>query len=650
MSFDAAIIKSIRKSRYFDEAWYRKTYLYEDSGSTDPLLHYLEVGAAAGADPAPTFSTKGYLAANPDVGRAGMNPLIHYIKAGESEGRSPKGSDSRTKFDARPPLPRYGQTEYGPVSAWLSYDRPLNNSLSSTLRVCVHLHLFHNEMWSEFLALLANMPVDFTLLVSVCTEEYPPIEEQVALFLPHAVNTLIRVLPNRGRDVAAWVVGFADEIRQHDVFCHLHSKRSDYEKSYAGWRQFLLHGVMGSPSVCEQILERLTGGKAGICAPPYFSALPGQPRWGANKEAVEMFLRKWGANLDSAKCPDFPAGSFFWARVDVVRKLLDYGLAYEDFEAEAGQLDGTLGHAIERLLGVLPRLSGREFELLGVDVAYNLKNYWDQRRLQRLEIGSDVKSVAYRPTRTVSSVSNGISRIAVIVCITGEFDEFNSYPLSEPGVDYYLVTDGSAEKALTALPAPFHWLPARYSDPNPRRTARFVKTHPHFYLNGYDYSVWIDANIVPLGRVRPLVNELVESGADLGLIAHTVRSSWKQEAMECARIKADSPELLMEQVEYYSSINLPEQELIETNIMVSNLKNPEVLRFYAHWWAEICRFSLRDQVSINAALAKCELKIHYIVPKGRSVRDFPGFLIFSHDVKNRKAVIERQLLTQVDCK
>jgi hypothetical protein len=635
--YDKKTLDLIRTSEYFNSEWYLNSYLKEAVDLVDPLTHYIETGASLGFDPSPKFNTKGYIKAYNDVARAGINPLVHFIKSGFKEGRSPTG-DFYSDQSTRPRMPRFGPEEYGRPYAWLEYDRPLKNK-NLEKSICVHLHLFHVDMLNDFIFFLKNIPYKFTLLVSVCDNNHRSNESIFHKNLVNLEKVIFRLLPNKGRDVASWVVGFSDLIQEFDFFCHIHSKRSDYNKSYSGWRQFLLHGVLGGPAVVEQIVELLNDDEVGIVSPPYYGALPGQPRWGANQDLCLDLLRKMEITYKSNQCPDFPAGSFFWARVDVLAPIFSkLSLTYDDFEDELGQLDGTLGHSIERILGVLPSKQGRKFAMVGVDVSYNLTNYWDSNRVDRYSRINPDKRLSLKAIWNNELINNFDinAKVAVLVCATGGFDGSVCYPVIESGVDYYFITDNSIRDTNIEVGKPFKWLPARYTDINPRRTARFVKTHPHLYLDGYDYVVWLDANIIPVGGVLRYVSDVMHSKADIGLVRHPTRTSWILEAQECARIGADDAELLKDQTAKYVDLGMKDEGLIETNFIVANLKSEDVKKFYGVWWNEIASYSLRDQVSVNFALNISKLKVHYLFLEGRSVRDTSGFLIFSHDFKGKE--------------
>ena len=89
--------------KFFDAEFYAEGFAAEDLPE-DLLHHYLTEGWCAGKDPAPWFSTNGYLEAHPDVATTGANPLVHYALHGADEGRLvPSPAERRDNRDLTSP-------------------------------------------------------------------------------------------------------------------------------------------------------------------------------------------------------------------------------------------------------------------------------------------------------------------------------------------------------------------------------------------------------------------------------------------------------------------------------------------------------------------------------------------------------------------
>ncbi len=82
-------VKTVRNSIFFNEEYYRNTYVDLAASDMDMARHYCEYGWREGRDPSVLFDTMYYLESNSDINKAVINPLYHYIIAGRGEGRAP---------------------------------------------------------------------------------------------------------------------------------------------------------------------------------------------------------------------------------------------------------------------------------------------------------------------------------------------------------------------------------------------------------------------------------------------------------------------------------------------------------------------------------------------------------------------------------
>lgn len=70
-----------------------------------------------------------------------------------------------------------------------------------------------------------------------------------------------------------------------------------------------------------------------------------------NKKNVQKLLGKLNINFDISKT-EFVAGSMFWVKSSILKLIQEIHFSPYDFEIESGQLDDTLSHHIERLIGI----------------------------------------------------------------------------------------------------------------------------------------------------------------------------------------------------------------------------------------------------------------------------------------------------------
>jgi hypothetical protein len=265
--------------------------------------------------------------------------LAHYIRAGRPDGP--------WKFDVISPSDRAGEVDRG-------------------LRIALHLHVYYPDILAEMLSRLALNRTRPTLLISVADEAA---RERVAnALVDYDGDSVVEVVPNRGRDIGPFLTAFGTRIaRDFDIVGHLHTKKTAdvADASMAErWREFLLENLLGGKApMADIILGRMAADPSiGIVFPDD----PNAVGWGSNLEHARPLARRLGLPDEMPRQFVFPIGTMFWARVDAIRPLLTLGLDWPDYPPEPLPYDGSMLHAIERIMPFLVAKQGQRIVLTNV--------------------------------------------------------------------------------------------------------------------------------------------------------------------------------------------------------------------------------------------------------------------------------------------
>lgn len=220
-------------------------------------------------------------------------------------------------------------------------------------KIAVQIHLFYPDLCDEIITQLNYIPYEFDCYITTSDEEKKKIIEKEFSEKCYANKTIIEVTPNRGRDVAPFLVQMSKVIDEYDYICHIHSKKSKTVDYGNRWRRYLYHNLFGSRENLIQIFNEFeTHEKLGIIYPEIYPIITDQINYyGNNLSNCKQQFKKLGIpkNYINEKLI-FPAGTMFWAKKDAIEPLFKAKYQYSDFMKENNQIDATPAHAIERII------------------------------------------------------------------------------------------------------------------------------------------------------------------------------------------------------------------------------------------------------------------------------------------------------------
>jgi lipopolysaccharide biosynthesis protein/2-polyprenyl-3-methyl-5-hydroxy-6-metoxy-1,4-benzoquinol methylase len=221
-------------------------------------------------------------------------------------------------------------------------------------QVCVVVHAFYPELLAEIFDYLKKWSTPYRLVITTIPEKELAVRTELET---HAMEADVLVRDNRGRDILPFLRALETAVKDEHLILKLHTKKSLHREDGDTWRKDLLSKLLAPEKAAKVFAAFAENNDLGLIAPEGH-ILSMSTYWGSNADTVHRLTKQMGGDVFLPESTLFAAGSMFYVRSTAIRSITELGLRDSDFEEEAGQVDGTLAHAIERCFSVATWLSG----------------------------------------------------------------------------------------------------------------------------------------------------------------------------------------------------------------------------------------------------------------------------------------------------
>lgn len=247
-------------------------------------------------------------------------------------------------------------------------DKYVNNKDNPILpkQMAVFIHLHYADTVKNYFSYIVNIPESIDVYITV-SDETTRMEIDECIKYYGLKNCTVIVKKNRGRDISALLVACRDRIQEYEYACFTHDKKekNNYQKrDVQCWVEEIWENLIGSTEYIYNIKELLDKNEGlGLLVPP--NPLTDQlsfavtNTWKNNFKLTQKLAEELGliCEISEDKSP-ITLGTAFWCRVTALKKLFLKEWVYEDFQDEPLPDDGTISHAIERILAYVAQDAG----------------------------------------------------------------------------------------------------------------------------------------------------------------------------------------------------------------------------------------------------------------------------------------------------
>lgn len=227
-------------------------------------------------------------------------------------------------------------------------------------RLAIHIHAHYRDQLLDIVDEIALSVCRPDVVISSSSLKSGELLPELSGRYPGKV-TFVEV-PNVGRDLGPMLTACAKRLINYDVVGHVHTKKSLLVSDRTlvdQWVTFVLENSIGGN---ERSIEKISNlfalnPRLGLCFPED----PNVVGWTENIAAAHDLLDDIGLPLKLPKAIEFPVGNMFYFRPGALAPLFNRKFTPVCFPAEPLAYDGTMLHAMERLLPLIVESQGYEW-------------------------------------------------------------------------------------------------------------------------------------------------------------------------------------------------------------------------------------------------------------------------------------------------
>jgi lipopolysaccharide biosynthesis protein len=217
-------------------------------------------------------------------------------------------------------------------------------------KIALVIHAHYVDIFEEIIQSIdADVKNSVVIYITCEAKNETAIRE---ILTQNAVVATLHIVQNHGRDMLPFLKILPQVVNAGASFIiKVHTKKSTHRVDGDAWRKELIGTLLNAVNIKQAMDMFNENAGLGIIGPAG-NVVPMDTYWGSNQLATLKLATRLGVDLEDIHRLTFVAGSMFFARVTALLPLLGLELRDEEFEAEAGQVDGTMAHAIERAISI----------------------------------------------------------------------------------------------------------------------------------------------------------------------------------------------------------------------------------------------------------------------------------------------------------